>query len=259
MMFQRPQHQHITAIRIFLLGFVMTVLPFSNHTLHAQNGAVMGGNVVSSTMTGALLGAATMGLQDESQFTDPLRVGVGLGILGGIGLTVYDLIETKGVAQPVRHGAFITSNNTGTVLLVDTIYGAVAGSLIGTAIILVSNQPLVDGLQYGGSVGAWMGFTFGLVDAFVLSQPNVQWGRPSRQLDWRSPNPDALVWSQAVTHPSAGAYPFRPASPAFHDDANLNLRFLQPGIVPILTTQAEAAPVRSIRPTLNVVSLRLDF
>ena len=66
MMFQRTQHQCFPAIRFSLLGFALALLPFSNHTLHAQNGAVMGGNVVSSTMTGALLGAATMGLQNES-------------------------------------------------------------------------------------------------------------------------------------------------------------------------------------------------
>lgn len=252
---QMPTIKRTTVLRNQMLGLLLAAVILPNNNLQAQNGAVMGGNVVSSTMTGALLGAATMGLQNESQFTDPLRVGVGLGILGGIGLSVYDLVQTRGVAQPVRHGAFITTNNTGTVLLVDTIYGAVAGSLIGTAIILVSNQPLVDGLQYGGSVGAWMGFTFGLVDAFVLSQPNVQWNSPTRQRGWETPNPEALVFSQ----PSSGGNPMRSAYGAPHDDAKLNLRFLQPGVVSTLTAKAEAAPVRAVRPTINVVSFRLDF
>lgn len=255
MALQTTAPERFTAIRFHLIGFLLAVAPLFSPVLHAQNGAVMGGNVVSSTMTGALLGAATLGLQNETQFTDPLRVGVGLGILGGIGISVYDLVDTRGVAQPVRHGAFITTNNTGTVLLVDTIYGAVAGSLIGTAIILVSNQPLVDGLQYGGSVGAWMGFTFGLFDAFVLSQPNLQRNRPSLQRSWRSPNPDALVWS----HATATTLPELPAAHVASEETKLNLRFFQPGVMSTLTAKAESAPVRTIRPTLNVVSFRLDF
>lgn len=50
-----------------------------------------------------------------------------------------------------------------------------------------------------------------------------------------------------------------PAHVAPHDDAKLKLSLFQPGILSTLNAKAEAAPVRSIRPTLNVVSLRLDF
>lgn len=217
----------------------------------AQAGATMGGNVVSSTMTGAILGAATMGLQDETQFTDPLRVGVGLGILGGIGLSVYDLIDTRGVSQPVRNGAFVTSNNTGTVLLVDTIYGAVAGGLIGTAIILVSNQPLVDGLQYGASTGAWMGFTFGLFDAFVLSNPSF--------LKPRSPfNPGGAVTAPRGKTASLAADPtgqhVADAVPTHGGRVHFNV--LQPSTITMMNVEGATAS-RIVRPTLHVISLRI--
>ena len=36
--------------------------------------------------------------------------------------------------------------------------------------MLVANEPLLDGLQYGAGIGAFVGFGFGVFDTFFLSE-----------------------------------------------------------------------------------------
>jgi len=36
--------------------------------------------------------------------------------------------------------------------------------------MLVANEPITQGLQYGAGIGAWVGFGFGLFDTFVLAK-----------------------------------------------------------------------------------------
>jgi hypothetical protein len=38
--------------------------------------------------------------------------------------------------------------------------------------MLISNQPIIDGLQYGSGVGAWAGFGLGLLDSFFIAERN---------------------------------------------------------------------------------------
>src|SRR5690625_7346720 len=74
-----------TIIAVILFIFAQT------GKIQAQsNGQLIGGNIVNGAVTGAILGTATMGLQNDSDWT-PLRVGVGAGLLGGAGLAIYDV------------------------------------------------------------------------------------------------------------------------------------------------------------------------
>lgn len=153
-------------LRALLLIFALTAY---NSQAFGQVREVIGGNIVNTTMTGALLGAATLGLQGGVDYAPPLRVGVGLGILSGVALAGYDMVAYSANGSLIVEGTFISGNNTGLILLIDTIYGGMTGAVIGTAIILISNGKLLDGLQYGASIGAWTGFGYGLVDAFALN------------------------------------------------------------------------------------------
>ena len=134
----------------------------------AQSIEILGGNTLNGVIQGTALGSATMALANSTDFA-PLRVGVGLGIIYGVGVGVYDL-NTAGTQSLLVRGTFNNGDNTTIIVLLDTIYGAVAGAVIVTAGTLVANEPIVTGLQYGAGIGAWLGFGFGIFDAFVLSK-----------------------------------------------------------------------------------------
>ena len=99
----------------------------------------------------------------------PLQIGLGLGTLYGIGMGGYDI--TKGGGKEILvSGLFNDGNNSSIIVLLDTFYGAAAGSIIVTSIMLVANKPLIDGLQYGSGIGAWIGFGFGVFDTIILAK-----------------------------------------------------------------------------------------
>ncbi|MDR9387951.1 MAG: hypothetical protein RI513_02970 [Balneolaceae bacterium] len=131
-------------------------------------GFTIAGNVVNATTTGAVLGLATMALEDRTDYQRPLSVGVGVGMLAGVGLSIYDLASVSPGETVMRRGLFASGSNTSLLLVMDTIYGATLGSIVGTAVILVSGDELTHGLQYGAATGAFVGATFGLMDAFLL-------------------------------------------------------------------------------------------
>jgi hypothetical protein len=131
-------------------------------------GFTIAGNVVNATTTGAVLGLATMALEDRTDYQRPLSVGVGVGMLAGVGLSIYDLASVSPGETVMRRGLFASGSNTSLLLVMDTIYGATLGSVVGTAVILVSGDELTHGLQYGAATGAFVGATFGLMDAFLL-------------------------------------------------------------------------------------------
>lgn len=125
-----------------------------------------------------------MGLTNDPDFA-PLRVGVGLGTLYGIGVGAYDISQTNGGSMIVT-GTFNDGNNSSIIVLLDTFYGAAAGSVIASSVMLVANEPIVKGLQYGASAGAIAGFGFGIIDSFVLSEriiPGASASLPSRTAD----------------------------------------------------------------------------
>jgi len=128
----------------------------------------MGGNTLNGAINGTILGGAVMGLSNSTSFT-PLRVGLGTGILYGVGVGAYDVTTSEGNTIVVS-GLFNDGYNSSIIVLLDTFYGAAAGAVVGTSVMLIAGQPLIDGLQYGSSAGAIAGFGVGIVDAFFLSE-----------------------------------------------------------------------------------------
>lgn len=137
----------------------------------AQTKELLAGNVLNGAITGTLLGAATMGLNNSDDLT-PLRIGLGSGILGGAGIAAYDMITLPKGQQFYISGIFNDGRNSSVIILLDTFYGAAGGAVLGSAVMLISNQPIIDGLQYGSGVGAWAGFGLGLLDSFFIAERN---------------------------------------------------------------------------------------
>ncbi|MEX0593474.1 MAG: hypothetical protein WD115_01765 [Balneolaceae bacterium] len=157
-----------------LLLPVLTLLLLLFSTLkpaHAQTQEILGGNLLNGAINGSLLGAAAMGLQNSDDFA-PLRIGLGSGILYGVGMAAWDTTQRPENGDLVIPGTFNQGRNSSIIVLLDTIYGAAGGALIGMAGMLIADQPISEGLQYGSSSGAWAGFAFGLVDRFILAERN---------------------------------------------------------------------------------------
>lgn len=140
-------------------------------TMKGQSARLIGENMVNGALTGTILGTAAMGLQDENDFK-ALRVGLGAGIIAGTGMAIYDVSTTPKGQQFYISGLFNDGTNSSIIVLLDTVYGAGVGAALGTAIVLIGNQPIIDGLQYGASIGAWTGFGVGLIDSFILAERN---------------------------------------------------------------------------------------
>ncbi|MEX0778274.1 MAG: hypothetical protein WD491_09245 [Balneolales bacterium] len=126
---------------------------------------VLANNTFAGTLNGAALGGATMALTNTDDFA-PVRFGVGLGTLTGMGVGVYDASVNPGYVQ----GAFNTMSSSGYIILVDTFYGVATGTIVGVAVSLLGNNRIANGAQLGAGAGAWAGFSFGMVDAFYISR-----------------------------------------------------------------------------------------
>ncbi len=155
----------VTAISILFLLLLFT----SIQQTRAQALRIVTINTFTGALTGAALGGATIALQNEyDQY--PLRFGLGLGTILGLGTGFYDLSRSASDHGYYVNGLISSANTTGTIILLDTFYGAATGAIVGVAVSLMSkDSDIVKGLQYGGGAGAWVGFAFGLVDAFTLS------------------------------------------------------------------------------------------
>lgn len=159
----RVVKKHLPLLLIFA-----TIFMCFNSPVKAQSVELMAGNSLNGAMNGVLLGGATMALQNSDDF-DPVRVSLGAGTLYGIGMGVYDVSKTSKGQQFYISGTFNDGTNTSILVLLDTIYGAAGGAIVASSVSLILKKPLTDALQYGSGAGAWIGFGFGLVDAFVLS------------------------------------------------------------------------------------------
>lgn len=155
-----------------ILIVLAIVLGLGVQQSQAQSVKLFFGDLLNGAANGAALGGATMALQNSGDIA-PVRVGVGLGVLYGAGIGLYDnSIVPKG-QQFYISGTFNDGRNSTIIVLLDTFYGAVGGATIGGAISLIANDPILTGVQYGSGAGAWLGFGFGLIDAFVLAEgPN---------------------------------------------------------------------------------------
>lgn len=159
--------KQFTLLTLFIFLLTVTVSEKSS----AQTGQLLGGNVLNGALTGTALGAATMGLQNSSDFA-PLRVGLGSGILAGAGVAVYDIVTLPQGQEFFISGMFNDGNNSSVIILLDTFYGAAGGAILGSAVMLIGNKPIVEGLQYGSSIGTWAGFGVGLFDSFFYAERN---------------------------------------------------------------------------------------
>jgi hypothetical protein len=155
--------------RSILFSALLLGLTFNSR---AQSIKLLASDALNGAATGAALGGATMALQDSDDWA-PVRVGVGLGILYGIGTGIYDNSMISGGEQLYISGTFNDGKNSTILVLLDTMYGAAGGAAVGGAISLIANDPVLEGFQYGAGAGAWIGFGFGLIDAFILAEtPN---------------------------------------------------------------------------------------
>ncbi|MDI6401200.1 hypothetical protein QLX67_04280 [Balneolaceae bacterium ANBcel3] len=155
-----------------LLFLVLCIVLFTGivHHSHAQTFRIVTVNTASGAATGAALGGATIGLMNDYE-PYALRFGVGMGTLMGLGTGFYDLSNARGGGFYVD-GLIHSANASGVIILTDTFYGAATGAIAGLAISLMTKDAdYLKGLQYGSSAGAWVGFAFGLIDAFALSSP----------------------------------------------------------------------------------------
>lgn len=156
---------------ILSLIIALTIHLFSFQQSNAQKLELVGGNILNGAITGSALGVASMGLSNSGDFS-ALRIGLGVGILGGTGLALYDISTLPQGQTFFISGVFNDGNNSSILILLDTLYGAAAGLAVGSAFALISNNPIMDGIQYGTSAGAWIGFGFGVFDAFFIAERN---------------------------------------------------------------------------------------
>jgi hypothetical protein len=158
-------------VKSFLKSFIIVLLLiiFASFSARGQTIKLLGGNVVNGVITGLALGGATMALQNSGGL-GPLKFGLGAGIIYGIGIGIYDISIVPKGQRFYTSATFNSGHNHTIIVLLDTIYGAAAGAVIGIAASLLSSSPILDGLQYGAGAGTWIGFGFGLVDSFVLAK-----------------------------------------------------------------------------------------
>ena len=166
-------YNYIMVLKKMLLWIIASVIilvlssVFQPNKAAAQTINTLGENTLNGALTGTLLGGASMALTNDTDFY-PLQVGLGLGTLYGLSVGAYDLLKSGGNPTVVS-GIFNDGNNSTIIVLLDTFYGAAAGAVVATSVMLVANEPLVQGLQYGAGAGAIAGFGFGLFDTFVLA------------------------------------------------------------------------------------------
>lgn len=132
---------------------------------------LIGGNTLNGAITGTALGAATMSLNHSEDFKY-LRIGLGMGILGGTAVAIYDITTLPQGQQFYISGIMNDGYNSSIIILLDTIYGAATGTVLGAGISLIAERPILEGIRYGSSIGAWGGFGIGLLDAFVIADRN---------------------------------------------------------------------------------------
>jgi hypothetical protein len=146
----------------------------------AQGLQTLAGSTLVGSANGALLGIGTMALANTTDLA-AVRVGIGSGTLYGLGIGAYD-ITARQVGSGYRvEGMFNSANYSAMIVLLDTFYGGLTGSIVGTALQLMADKPLIDGIQYGSGVGLWGGFVFGLADVFLFSDPVPMFGAVPEQ------------------------------------------------------------------------------
>ena len=157
--------------RTKIISLTVLILFTSFITLQAQALKITAGNTAIGALNGALLGLGGMGITNDSENLVPLRVGVGLGTIYGLGVGIYDVYQNESaVGNPSNFGVLHSSEYLTMITLFDTMYGGATGAVVGMAVSLISGTSIKKGFTQGGSVGIFGGFIFGLADAFYLSK-----------------------------------------------------------------------------------------
>ncbi len=156
--------KHLVLFIIVIFGITL-----SQNSLKAQSIELLGGSTLNGAMNGVIAGGATMALQNSNEFR-PVEIGLGAGTLYGIGLGAYDMSQIDNGEQFYISGTFNDGTNRSILVLLDTIYGAAGGMIVGTSVTLILQERIAKGLQYGAGAGAWVGFGFGLIDAFAIAE-----------------------------------------------------------------------------------------
>ena len=219
-------------MRKFIISIliVLTIQFLSLNHSKAQSLELLGGNIVNGAITGTALGVATMGLNNSSDFS-ALRIGLGVGILGGTGLALYDISTLPQGQTFFISGVFNDGNNSSIIILLDTLYGAAAGVAVGSAFALISNNSIMDGLQYGASAGAWVGFGFGIFDSFFIAERNSDF------VSENLVNRDSLIALESE---------------------NSTIKMLQPTLIGVTDLSGTSLQYR-IEPTVNLITFSKRF
>src|SRR5690554_5157802 len=98
-----------------IIGVIVGIIFFScAANTNAQTINLLAGNALNGAVNGTLLGAANMAVTNNPDFS-PLRVGLGLGTLYGIGVGAYDVSKSGGNPLIVS-GSFNDGNNTSIIV-----------------------------------------------------------------------------------------------------------------------------------------------
>ncbi|PWN05125.1 hypothetical protein [Rhodohalobacter mucosus] len=217
---------------ISVFAFFLLCSGFITEKSFAQSPKIQlaGGNVLNGTLTGTILGAATMALNNDKDIS-PLRIGIGSGVLGGFAIALYDVATLPAGQEFFISGVFNDGRNSTVIILLDTFYGAAGGAILGSAVTLISNSPVVEGLRLGSGIGAWTGFGFGLIDSFVLAEKN------------RDFMASALLNRSSLFQINTGTTEIGIAQPTLHQQTVISPNALS----------------MNIEPVINVISLRTSF
>lgn len=214
--------------------FTTSVLVCSSQ---AQTVKLLGGNTLNGAVNGTMLGGATMALKNSNDFA-PLRVGLGAGTLYGISVGIYDISKSVKGQQYYVSGVFNDGDNSSIIVLLDTFYGAAGGAVVASSFNLIANEPIVEALQYGSGIGAWAGFGFGLIDAFLLSERAADAQASAGDTDTETEGIGII----SISNESAG-YQVGLLNPNIHNQVNLNRNN-------VTVSQS---------PALSIVNLKIDL
>ena len=231
-----PNSEPLTSsMKNLLFGFfiLICVSLSPSQTTNAQSIELLAGNTLNGAMNGTILGGAAMAITDDTGF-HYLRVGLGLGTLYGIGMGAFDIVYGGG-SEILVSGLFNDGTNSSIIILLDTFYGAAAGAIVTTAVMLVSNDPLLDGLQYGAGFGAVAGFGFGVFDSFFIAK--------------RSKAPVAFLPQQSKTAGGILAVNF---------ENGASLGFVNPSLVQTLDVSRNSLRA-SLNPSVDLLNFRINF
>ncbi|MFW6347516.1 MAG: hypothetical protein ACOC2C_02760 [Cyclonatronaceae bacterium] len=213
------------ALYVLTVSMLGLFLSFSPPEARAQSLSVLAKNTVFGTLTGAGLGGATMALTNDADLR-PLRVGTGLGTIGGVGIGIFDMATMSRDMQV--YGLLNSSSTSGGIILLDTVYGSAIGSLVGMSVSLIGDSRIVKGLQHGAGIGAFGGFGFGLVDAFYFGAV----GGDEAYFDFTSSNPDSFqMENRAAGHFSQSGHTSASGLLSLHKSEAYTLGAMNPTVV----------------------------